>query len=197
MILAGYQHLAGGQLLHRMVAAVVAELHLHRLRAGGQGQELVAQTNAESGRAGGHDLPDGVDGVVAGVRVAGAIGQKHAVGLAGQDRLRRRGGGHHLQFATQIVQNPQDVALHAEIEGDDLPALFRLGRRGGSLQGPDAALPAVRLLCGHLPGQIQALQSGKVPGQLEGPFRVQGRGRPLFRLARGEDATRLGPLVPE
>jgi hypothetical protein len=35
------------QVLHRMVRAVVAELHLEGLRAGGQRHDLVAQADAE------------------------------------------------------------------------------------------------------------------------------------------------------
>src|SRR5688500_12200792 len=36
MVLAGDHHLAGVEVLHRMIRAVVAELHLQRLRAGGE-----------------------------------------------------------------------------------------------------------------------------------------------------------------
>jgi hypothetical protein len=47
MVLAGDQHLAGVEVLHRMVGAVVAELHLHGLAAGSQAHQLVAEADAE------------------------------------------------------------------------------------------------------------------------------------------------------
>src|SRR5689334_19705059 len=43
MVLAGNHHLPRIEVLHRMVRAVMAELHLQRLRAGGETHDLVAE----------------------------------------------------------------------------------------------------------------------------------------------------------
>src|SRR3954470_3495403 len=47
VVLASDHNLAGVEVLHRMVGAVVAELHLHRLRARGEAHQLVAQADAK------------------------------------------------------------------------------------------------------------------------------------------------------
>src|SRR5665213_1877806 len=47
VILACDEDAAGIKVLHRMIGAVVAELHLQRARAGSQTEELVPETDAE------------------------------------------------------------------------------------------------------------------------------------------------------
>src|SRR5687768_5423633 len=47
VVLAGDDDLAGFQVLHRVVGAVVAELHLQGLRARGEAHQLVAEADAE------------------------------------------------------------------------------------------------------------------------------------------------------
>ena len=64
--------LAALQLLHRMVAAMVSELELEGLAAEGDAGELVAETDAEDGLAS-HEAANVIDGVGAGLRVAGAV----------------------------------------------------------------------------------------------------------------------------
>ena len=113
-------HAAVVQVLHRVVGAVVAELHLEGLGAGGQRHDLVAQADAEGGIAVLDQFARRLDRVVAGLRVAGAVGQEHAVGLElphfGRRRLRR----HHGDLAAALGQHAQDVLLHAVVEGDDV-----------------------------------------------------------------------------
>src|SRR6185436_21000857 len=76
MVLAGDDHLPSVEILHRMVSAVVAELHLQRLRAGGEAHDLVAKADAEDRDARGvENLADRLDGVVAGLGVARAVGE--------------------------------------------------------------------------------------------------------------------------
>ena len=57
-----------GQVLHRMIGAVMAELHLDGPRAAGQRQQLVAEADAEDRDVGLENLADGLDRVVAGLR---------------------------------------------------------------------------------------------------------------------------------
>ena len=52
MVLARDEHAAGGELLHRMIGAVVAELHLHRLGAAGEPEQLMAEADAEDRHVG-------------------------------------------------------------------------------------------------------------------------------------------------
>ena len=49
VVLAGDHHPAGRQFLHRVVTAMMAELHFHRFRVAGQPQQLVSQANTEGG----------------------------------------------------------------------------------------------------------------------------------------------------
>ena len=51
VVLRGDLHLARRQLLHRMVAPVVPEREPPRLRAAGEREQLVAQTNSHDGNA--------------------------------------------------------------------------------------------------------------------------------------------------
>ena len=52
MILAGNFYAAGGQILHRMVCAAMATIHLVRLCPHRQRHQLVADTNAKDWHAG-------------------------------------------------------------------------------------------------------------------------------------------------
>ena len=97
----------------------MAELQLEGLRAQRQAEQLMAQADAED-RLLADQVADGVDGVVQGGRVAGAVGQEDAVGVVRQHLLGRRRAGHDRHLAADLHQAAQDVPLHAEIEGDDV-----------------------------------------------------------------------------
>src|SRR6185437_3271519 len=59
MILAGDEHTAGIQVLHRVIGAVMAEFHFHRLRADGESENLVAEADAEYRQVGLQELAGG------------------------------------------------------------------------------------------------------------------------------------------
>ncbi len=166
----------------------MTELHLHRTRAAGQAQQLVAQADAVGGDAGVDDLADGGDGVIAGLRIAGAVGQEHAIGLHGKHLGGGGLGGHHGDLAAAIHQHAQDVALHAEIVGQHL--VGTAGRRRGmaAAQLPGALGPVIDLGGADLPGQVHALEAGEAPGRRKGCL--------LVDLA-GHDAAILGALLPQ
>src|SRR3546814_8198887 len=63
------------QVDHRMVGAVMAEFHLHRLRAEREAEQLVAQADAVERDLRRDQFAGGGDRVVAGRRIAGAVGQ--------------------------------------------------------------------------------------------------------------------------
>ena len=121
VVLAGDLHLAGGQVAHGVVAAVVAEGELHGVGAERPAEELVAEADAEH-RHVAEQPADGVDGVGHRGRVAGAVGEEHAGRLAGE----HVGGGgrrrHHLHVEPG-GEVAQDRALDAEVVGDHERAL--------------------------------------------------------------------------
>ena len=87
VVLAGDLHLAGGQVAHGVVAAVVAERELHGVGAERPAEELVAEADAEH-RHVAEQPADGVDGVGHRGRVAGTVGEEHAGRLRGRARRR-------------------------------------------------------------------------------------------------------------
>ena len=145
VVLRGDFHLAGAEVLHRMVGAPVAELELEGLAPASQAQDLVAEADPEKGDAGVHDLPRSRHRVVAGLGVAGAVGEEDAVGLQGQGLVARGGGGDHRDVAAGGGEHAEDVLLHPEVVGHD-PVGLRDGR----------GVEVVRLRARHFTGQVQA-----------------------------------------
>src|SRR5437764_9086893 len=80
VILAGDQDLAGVLVEHGMVRAVMTELHLERLAADGEAQQLVPQADAESRLGRREEFADRRDRIVAGLGISGSVRQKDAVG---------------------------------------------------------------------------------------------------------------------
>ena len=114
MVLAGDADAAVVEVFHRMVGAVVAELHLEGLGAAGQRHDLVAQADAEGRDRRFDQFPHRRNRVIARLRIARAVGQENAVGL----ELQHFGAGlrrHHRDLAAALGQHAQDVVLHAEI----------------------------------------------------------------------------------
>lgn len=167
VVLARDQHRAVIEIAHRMIGAMVAVGHLHAAGAAGEAEQLVAKANAEQGNAGVDKRAGGFDGVGAGFRVAGAIGEEDAVGRHRQHLPRRRGGGNHGHSAAARGKQAQDVALDAEIIGGDAiaPAIGP-GRRVSVSrpQGPGASGPWVAFRGADFLRQIHSLEAGKGPG---------------------------------
>ena len=118
VVLAGDLHLAGGQVAHRVVAAVVAERELHGVGAERPTEELVAEADAEH-RHVAEQPADGVDGV--GHRRPGRPGPLERNTPAGCASEHVGGGGrrrHHLHVEPRR-EVAQDRALDAEVVGDD------------------------------------------------------------------------------
>ncbi len=86
VVLRGDGNAPGVEFEHRLVHAAVAEAHLGRAPARGQGQQLVAQADAEDGHAPGVQQVAHIgDGIAERRRVAGAVREQDAVGPQGQD----------------------------------------------------------------------------------------------------------------
>ena len=159
VVLAGDLDLAGGQVLDRMVGAVMAVRHLLGPGAQGQAQHLVAEADAEHRLAGIDQLGDLGHGIgTGGGRVARAVGQENAVGLERQHLLGRGGGRQHGDAKAGADQRAQDVALDAVVQGHDVrSALAAVAIALGPV--PAALVPAIALPGGHLGHQIHADQA--------------------------------------
>ena len=144
-----------------MVAAVVAELHLHGLRAARQRQQLMAEADAEYWNVGFQELRNRVDSVITRRRVARAVGQENTVRIHLQHLF---GGGlrrNHRQTAAAIDQHAQNVALGAEIVGHHVERqlAFRFGFRQVSRQRPAPLRPAVGFCGRHFLRQIHTVEA--------------------------------------
>ena len=182
--------LAGGQVLHRMVRAVVALVHLHRLRPEGEGQHLVTQADAEHRHAAVDQLADLRDRVLTRRgRVARSVGQQHPVRLAGQDVLGLGIGRNHGGAGADRGQGAQDVALDAVVDDHDLVlrglelavALVPLPQ----LLVPDEALAGGGVLC-----EVQTDQARPAFGFGDKSLEVELAGR-----AVGDDGVRHALLA--
>src|SRR5262249_58850004 len=92
VVLGGDLHLAGGHVLHRLVAAVMSELELVGAAAERESEDLVSEADAEH-RHVAEQVGDDLSGAGHRVRVAGTVGQEHAVRTLGQDLAGGRRGG--------------------------------------------------------------------------------------------------------
>jgi len=127
VILAGYLYFAGAEIFHRVVAAPVAEFQLVGFGTAGQTDHLMAQTYAEYGHPAAtlfHKLNNGAHVL----RVAGAVGEKHAVGSHGAYHLRRGVPGHHGDVAAAGVQASDNIQLYAAVHRHH--GVFVVGRAG-------------------------------------------------------------------
>ena len=122
MVLAGDGDLAGADVLDRVVRAAVAERQLVGLQAGGAGEQLVAEADAEHGLAV-QQRADVLDDVVQRGGVARAGDEEEAVGVARQQLLGRRRARVDLQRRAAAREVADDRALDAGVERDDRRAV--------------------------------------------------------------------------
>ncbi len=136
--------LAGGQVLDRMIGAVMALMHLLRRRrrarcraSGGRGRCRTAGTSAAI------TLADGRHGIFAGRGgIAGTVREEDAVRLVREDLLAGRRRRQHGHGAAGFSQQAQDVALDAVVDGDDLGAAAPPAGRSRSAPDPRRLVPA-------------------------------------------------------
>ena len=140
VVLAGDLGPARGQVLDRVVGAVVAEGQLVGLEADRPAEQLVAEADAVY-RELADQTPHGLDDVVEGGRVARAVGEKDGVGLVMGQFGGARGAWMQLDGGAALVQVAHDRELHARVDhGDAWPI-------GNAVQDGDA-------LRGERPGQV-------------------------------------------
>ena len=120
--------LARFELLHRMVRAVVALVHLERPGAKREAKQLMPEADAEEGDARIEKLADDRRGVLGrGRRIARPVGQEDAVGPHGEDVGCGRVARHHAHTGARVRQEAQNVALGAVVERHDMRALALAG----------------------------------------------------------------------
>src|SRR6267378_1835032 len=138
MILRSDKYLSCSKIPHWMVAAAMSVRELHRLAAHRQTQQLMAETDAKDRQLAVGERANCIDRVTYGRGVAGTVRQEDAVGF---QRARLGGGcrrGHDRDAAAVLQEQPQDVALHPEVERDHMVVgargslAVRLGNRRGA-----------------------------------------------------------------
>src|SRR5208282_4536946 len=121
MVVRGDLDLAAGQLLYRMISAVVAEFQLEGLASERNSDQLMPQADSED-RLPSHQTPNVVDRIGAGLGIARPSRQENAVGLQSQHILRRRLRRDYRHLAAFSPQLAQDVLLDAEVVSDHMEA---------------------------------------------------------------------------
>jgi hypothetical protein len=109
-------------------------------------------------------LADHGHGVLAGRgRVAGAVRQEHPVGRHGKNVLSAHGGRNHRDLAAEAGKQPQDVALDAVIDGDNVG--HRLTGFAEAFAPHPGGLGPARGLAGRgVPGEIKPLEPAPFGG---------------------------------
>lgn len=102
MVHGNYLDLAGGEILHRMVRAVMALMHLDGFRAECERQHLVTEADTKDRDFRFKQLADHGHGVFgSGRRITRAVGEEYAIGLHGEDVGGAGSGGNHGHFRTE------------------------------------------------------------------------------------------------
>src|SRR5262249_10321233 len=154
VVLRGDLDTAGLQVLDRVIAAAMTEMHLDGARAEGKGKQLMPEADAEDRYPRGEQFAQHGDGENAGRRwVAGTVAQEDAVGPQGEDRGGRRTGRHDRDATAEAAEAAQDVALDAVVDADDMTVRGR-ALSVTVLDGPRGLRPFVRLVARHLARQI-------------------------------------------
>jgi hypothetical protein len=120
--------LAGLEVLHRLVAAAVAELELESRAAERVGEHLMTEADAED-RVVRQQAADGLVDVGQGGRVAGAVREEHRVHAVFAHLLVSRCGGEHMHVEAVADELAEDGELRAVVEGRNLELLLRRDRQ--------------------------------------------------------------------
>ena len=181
--------------LDGVVRAAVALMHLDRLRARGEREQLVAQTDAEQRHIGIEQRADHRHGIFAGRRrIARAVGEEHAVRLQRHDCVKAGLSRHHRHPRTGLHQIAEDIVLRAVIDRDHMRR--RIPRRAAIAvaEPPEAALPAFLPLAGHADGKVHALQPRPRLGPLQqrGDIELAVRRMGDHRIGRARHADAAG-----
>src|SRR5690606_11728310 len=115
VVVRGHLDLPGRPVHDRLVDAAVAVLELERAEAQGAAEDRVAEADPEQRGAALQDAAHDGDGVVGGGRVAGAVGEEHAVGRGGVDLVQAGGGGQDVHLDAALGHALRRHALDAQV----------------------------------------------------------------------------------
>src|SRR3569623_438973 len=153
--------LAGRLVEHRMIAAVMAEAELQRLRAEREPEDLVAEADAEHRLAARHQFLARRDAVRHRRRIARAVREEEAVRAERERFFRRRRRGDDGDARADVAELAKDVLLHAEVVRDDVELDGRdLDRAAVVLGAPRRLVPLVALGAGDARDEIEAVHRG-------------------------------------
>ncbi len=114
VILRRYFHMAGFQILDRMIAAMMAELQLSCRAAKGMAKKLVPEADAGNGIFRGKSA-NGGDFIRKHGRIAWAVGKEDRLRAAGANRARAERRRNHQHVEALFGKQTQDVPLDAEV----------------------------------------------------------------------------------
>ena len=134
VVLARDLHPPGRLVAHRVVGTVVAEPQLVGVAAEREPEDLVTEADAEQRDLADEPAHDLRHALHRG-RVAGAVRQEDAVGIAGEDVGRGRGRGHHLDVTPRADEVAQDRALDPEVVRDHAERRVLVARGVGLVGG--------------------------------------------------------------
>src|SRR5213592_1167009 len=125
------------KMTHWMIPAAMSVRELHRLATHCQAEQLMAETDAEDRQVSVRQRANRIDRVTYCRGVAGTVREKDAVRFQRASLRRGRGRRYDGDAAAMLHEQPQDVALHPEVERDEV--MLRVGRslavRGGNRRG--------------------------------------------------------------
>ena len=183
VVLARDVHAAGLFVEHRMVGTVVTKLHLERLAAGSQAHDLVTKADAEKRNATLEAFAGRFNGVSAGLGIAGAVRQEHAVGIHGEHFLYGRASRHNGKFNAAVNHQAQNIALDTEVIGHNLVGrvlkLLKARRAVVGGKRPGAFLEFVRSLASDFACKISPYHRAPLSGGSCGRLNFIGRERPV------------------
>src|SRR5258707_9235388 len=107
------------EILHGLITATMTEFELERFSAERLSQDLVPQTYSKDRNSGIDQVPDDLDCIPEGGRVAWTVGKKETGWLMLQGSRSGRRGGNHLDLESVLPQPAQDVVLDAVIVRDN------------------------------------------------------------------------------
>src|SRR5690606_9523646 len=122
MVLGGDAHHPGLEILHRMVAAPVAELQPSRLGADGTCQQLVAETDPEERDSRPENALHGLHRRLCLCRIARSWRGHHAIRCQRQNLGYRRRYRNDRNTSTTPLQRRDDALLQTTVEHDDVRA---------------------------------------------------------------------------
>src|SRR5690606_38336701 len=141
-----------------MIGATMPLFHFLGLTAKRDAEKLVPEADAEDRLVGLDEVLDRRHGIFTGRgRITGAVGEEHAIRIERQDVVGSRRGWYNGHLRAEAGEKPQDVALHAIVDRDDV--IGRLADLAMSLiPDPRCLSPLHGLAGGNVLGKVEAFQ---------------------------------------